>query len=153
VLQCNPLKAALLKMFPHLRHWSNLVPRFSYMIKVNIILLISFLIKMIFCQRRMTSSRCSKLVMLVIYFQHQNLIKFPEVPIHFFKHIVTHWCSKLPQVKLQGHFHTCTFQMAWHIWSACDVHNVVYWSVSGLSLWSLFVFETSFCYKVYTWSR
>jgi len=136
VLQCNPLQTTLLKTFPHLRHWSNLVPRFSNMFKINIILLISFLIKMIFCRRRMTSSRCSKLVMLVTYFQHQNLTKFPEVPIHLicFKQTVTHWCSKFPQVNLQGHFHTCAFQMAWHIWSACGVHHVVYWSVSGLSL-------------------
>lgn len=152
MLQCNPLPVTLLKTFPHLRHWSNLVPRFSHMFKINIILLISFLIKMIFCQRRMTSLRCSKLVMLVIYFPHQNLTKFPEVPILLicFKHTVSQQCSKYPQVNLQGHFHTCAFQMAQHIWSACDVHHVVYWSVSGLILWSLFMFETSFCYKVYT---
>ena len=152
MLQCNPLQATLLKMFPHLRHWSNLVPRFSHMIKMNINLLLSFLIQMIFCLRRMTRSRCSKFVMLVIYFPHQNLTKFIEVPIHLicFKHTVTQWYSKFPQVNLQGHFHACAFQMAWHIWSACDVHHVVYWSVSGLSLWRMFMFETSFCYKVYT---
>jgi hypothetical protein len=152
VLQCNPLQATLLEMFPHLRYWSNLVPRFSNMIKINIIFLISFLIKMIFCLRRMTSLRCSKFFTLVIYFPQQNLTKFPEVPIHWicFKHKVTQWCPKFSQVNLQGNFNICAFQKAWQIWSACDVHHVVCWSVIRLSLWSLFVFETSCCFKVYT---
>lgn len=59
---------------------------------------------------------------------------------------VTKCLFQFLEFNLQDCFHVCVFHLAWPMLTS-GMSYLLYWSVSGLWLWSQLVFETGYCYQ------
>jgi hypothetical protein len=83
----------------------------------------------------------------------KNCKHFPQVPVWSVcsKLTLTMWCCQFLEVNLQGHFLMWAVHLTWRgiTWDMAYVWCSTCVTVTESCLWSLLVFETSYCYVAY----